>query len=267
VIAPPNQSDIDFPEDELVMKEVDKPTNPDQLWKNLTNALFGGTVLILILVFWIYLNPQAPINPYPPVVIPPTIVLPTSTITPTITETQLPTKTPLPSVTPLPSETPQPTVTPFSLDTLSPAALKTEQAMITPSATNGPMGPYSYIVQPGNPVAISSSIMRPESDCKWMGVAGQVIDLDDAPVLGLRVQLYGSLHGDVKAITSLSGTVNRYGPAGYEITINDFPTDSYHTLWLQLYTQAGGAISEKVYLDTSASCDKNLIIVNFKQAK
>ncbi len=87
MIAPPNQSDIDFPEDELVMKDVAKPTDPDQLWKNLTIALFGGTVLVLIFVFWIYLNPQAPINPYPPVVIPPTIVLPTSTITPTITET------------------------------------------------------------------------------------------------------------------------------------------------------------------------------------
>jgi hypothetical protein len=94
-----------------------------------------------------------------------------------------------------------------------------------------------------------------------------VIGLDDAPMLGLRVQLYGSLHGRVKAITSLSGTVDRYGKAGYEITINDFPTETYHTLWLQLYSQAGGALSDKVYIDTYASCEKNLIIVNFKQVK
>lgn len=266
MIAPPNQSDIDVPEDEPIVVDGKKPI-PDQLWNRLTTILFGGTILILIIVFWIFLNPLAAINPFPPLVIPPTIVFPTSTITPSVTPTRPPTNTPLPTATSTPTVTPEPTETPTPTETLSRSQMLTEEAMVTPSATNGPVGPYSYEVQSGNPVAISSNIMRPESDCKWLGVAGQVIGLDDAPVLGLRVQLYGSLHGRVKAITSLSGTVNRYGPAGYEITINDFPTETYHTLWLQLYNQAGGALSDKVYLDTTADCEKNLIIVNFKQVK
>lgn len=266
MIAPPNQSDIDIPEEEPIKADGKKPI-PDQLWKRLTTILFGGTIVTLIFIFWVFLDPLAAVNPFPPVIIPPTIVFPTATITPSETPTQPPTKTPLPTATPTQTITPEPTETPIPTETLSRAQMLTEEAMVTPSATNGPAGPYSYEVQSGNPVAIKSSIMRPESDCKWMGVAGQVIGLDDAPVLGLRVQLYGSLHGRVKAITSLSGTVNRYGPAGYEITINDFPTETYHTLWLQLYNQAGGALSDKVYIDTTASCDENLIIVNFKQVK
>lgn len=266
MIAPPNQSDIDLPEEEPVLAPVQKPL-PEQLWTRLSWILAGATTLTLVFLFWIYFNPQAPINPYPPVSIPPTVVLPTATSTPTATMTPRPSATATATSTPTATATPQPTVTPFPTDTLSPSELLTQAKVGTSTATSSPVTGYSYTVQDGNPVAISSSIMRPESDCKWMGVAGQVIGLDDAPVLGLRVQLYGSLHGRVKAITSLSGTVDRYGKAGYEITINDFPTATYRTLWLQLFSQAGGALSDKVYIETYASCDKNLIIVNFKQVK
>jgi len=100
-----------------------------------------------------------------------------------------------------------------------------------------------------------------------MGVGGQVVDMNDAPILGLRVQLYGSLHGNVKDVSSLTGTVDRYGPGGYEIKISDIPTETNKTMWLQLYNQVGGAVSDKVMLSTTAGCEKNLIIVNFKQVK
>ncbi len=264
MIAPPNQSDFEYDND-LVSPVKEKKGISDIVWNRLSMALGIGAILLGLFYIWIYINPYAFINPYPPAIIPPTFIVPTNT--PTLTFTN----TPEISSTPSPTPTLQPTDTPVPSPTHSPATeiallIPTLEITVSGTAPTSP-GPYSYAVVPGNPIAISSAIMRPDDECKWMGVAGQVVDMNDSPVVGLRIQLYGTFKGKVKAITSLSGTVNRYGPAGYEITINDTPVETYNTLWVQLFNQAGGAISDKVYLKTYASCDKNLIIVNFKQVK
>lgn len=264
MIAPPNQSDFEYDNDPVSPIEEKKGIS-ETVWNRMAIALAAGSILLALLYFWIYINPYAFVNPYPPAVIPPIVIIPTNTPSPTHTIT--------PAITATPTLTPSPqfTDTPIPSPTLDPA---TEIALLIPTleitiSGTAPTatGPYSYDVVSGNPIAISSAIMRPDDECKWMGVAGQVVDINDAPVVGLRVQLYGTFKGKVMAITSLSGTVNRYGSAGYEIKINDSPVETYNTLWVQLFNQAGGAISDKVYLKTNASCDKNLIIVNFKQVK
>lgn len=229
-----------------------------------------GTILAAVLFAWIFFKPESHINPFPPVVIPPTVVIPTNTATPEYTSTPIVTATRTKSPTLKPTSTDEPIVE-------TPSDQEATEFFILPSPTEdlGTVYPtpkttnsaYSFVVQPGSPAYVSSVIMRPDDECNWMGVGGQVVDMQGAPIVGLRVQLYGSLHGKIKAITSLTGTVDRYGAAGYEITISDFPTASNHTLWVQLFNQSGGALSDKVYIDTFTGCEKNLTIIHFKQIK
>jgi hypothetical protein len=102
-----------------------------------------------------------------------------------------------------------------------------------------------------------------------MGVGGQVLDMNNAPVTGLIIQLGGVLPG-VKIpehFISLTGVAINYGRSGYEFKLADKPIASKKSLWLQLLNQAGGSISPKVYFDTYDSCEKNLIIIDFKQVR
>ncbi len=245
--------------------EENKFKDPNFIWNVFTYVFAGGTVILAIVFTWIFFNPHAAINPYPPYIIPSPVVLPTST------ETPLPTITPFPSKTPRPSPTAEPT----EIKTSTPEVVNTPFVFMLPTVSVEPTipgqknteSPYPYIAQPGSPASVSSSIMQPEVGCNWLGVGGQAVDLQGAPIVGLRVQLYGSLHGEIKQATSITGTVTRYGPAGYEIVLSDFPTESKRTLWLQLLDQAGGVLSDKIYFPTFASCDKNLTIINFKQVK
>lgn len=254
---------MDYFEDQENPQEQDK--NPDRLWNTLTMILCAGTILLIVFFTLIYTNPQSGINPYPPVIIPPTVQIPTKTLTPSPTETPGPTDTPEPTSTRTPTATK--TRTPTSINTPFVIILATESVVAPTQDPDTAASPYSFAVQPGSPVAYSSSVMQPEVGCKWLGVGGNVVDLQGAPIVGLRVQLYGSLHGVIKEIVSLTGTINRYGPAGYEIVLSDKPTETNHTLWVQLLNQAGGVLSDKVYFDTFDSCDKNLTIINFKQIR
>lgn len=254
---------MNYFEDQETPQEKEK--NPDSLWNTLSIVLVAGTILLIVFFGWIYTNPQSGINPFPPVEIPPTVIIPTLTSTPLPTETPGPTDTPQPTATPTPTITR--TVTPKAINTPFVIILPTESIIAPTQDVNVTASPFSYAVQPGNPVAYSSSVMQPELGCKWLGVGGNVVDLQGAPIVGLRVQLYGSLKGHIKDITSLTGTVNRYGQAGYEIVLSDTPVDTKHTLWVQLLNQAGGVLSDKVYFDTSSNCDKNLTIINFKQVR
>lgn len=140
----------------------------------------------------------------------------------------------------------------------------------TPGAeeTQAPVdGLYPFAVVQGSPSTLPYSAMVPEIGCAWLGVGGNVEDQTGAPILGLRVQVYGSFHGHVIAEMSITGSVQRYGGAGYEIQVDDIPSYSYRTLWVQLYNQAGTAVSEKVFITTSENCDENLIIINFQQLR
>ncbi len=218
-------------------------------------TLLGVVLVVLTFIAW-FTSPALVPQPLRPPVIP--TVPPTNTPSPTPiklppTFTPQPTNTPRPTNTLRPTSTPIPTDTPFSLVT-------------PPTSEASPTPEFAYAVQSNNPIYIEN-IFHPELGCDWMGVAGQALDLNDAPITGLVVELGGQLGGQSVSMISLTGAATIYGPSGYEFVLADSPTASTGSLYVQLLDQAGRPISEKFFFDTSASCEENLIIINFEKLR
>jgi hypothetical protein len=228
------------------------------------------TVLLLLGVagmagafFLIYINPYLSINPFPPPTLPSTAFVPSPTVTnplnlpPTWTATNIPPPTATDTLQPTIEATMPASSTPFSLVTPT----------ITLTETRPPAG-YPYNIQTGSPYAIAN-LYYPDKGCDWMGVGGQVVDMSGAPVTGLIIRLGGTLPGVQlsQPMLSLTGVSLNYGQSGYEFTLADRPIASRNSLWLQLLDQAGIPLSDKFYFNTFDTCDKNLIIVNFKQVR
>ena len=123
------------------------------------------------------------------------------------------------------------------------------------------------MLQLGSPAAINN-IYHSELDCAWMGVSGRVFDLSGSPIEeGLFVQLEGTLNGELVEKNGMVGMVTNSGPGSYEFELGDKPVESTQTLWVQLFDQAMLPLSDQVYFDTFADCDKNLILINFNQVR
>ncbi len=224
-----------------------------QLRKLILNLLTVLTLLATVVVslgFIItFINPYWGINPYPPPTLPPTLGSPTPTVTPAVTLP--PTWTKTPANTPLASETPEPTETPPE----SP----TPELSETPVAVEMP-----FALQVGSPARMPNFVN--EEECNWMGMYGQVFDLNNSPILNLSVHLVGELEG-LKPIDqyALTGSAPDLGPGAYLFNIALQPIASDDSLWIQLDDGSGGALSDKIFIDTSDSCEENLIMVNFRQ--
>ncbi len=222
----------------------------------LTILLLLGTLCVAGVLLTVFINPTAGINPFPPATLPSLISLPTATPTPRIIlpATWTPTAPPAPTITP--TETAVPT--------------ESQMVEITPSPEpqNEPTesGGMPYVLQQGDPVAIPN-IGHPEAGCNWMGVAGQATGLNGAPVVGLFVQLSGTLAGNPEEQLGMTGTATQYGQAGYEFNLGDKPLASEDTMWVQLFDQAMLPLSDKVYFETYADCQRNLIFINFNQVR
>jgi hypothetical protein len=221
------------------------------VWNVLT-VLILLTVMCIALVFLvIFINPASGLNPFPPPTRIPLLSFPTATNTALInlqptwtpTITTIPTETP--TLTPAPTDTPFPTETPFAVFTP------------LPSPTGGMViGGMPFTVGDGTPVATSSIAFHPDEGCNWLGVAGQ------------QVRIQGVLSGTQVDMLSLTGLTDAYGSVGYyEFNLGDAPLVSKGTLSVQLLDQAGIAMSDKVYFDTSDNCQQNLVLVNFKQVR
>lgn len=154
-----------------------------------------------------------------------------------------PTPTPIPD-TPLPSPSalPDPTTSP-----------------LTPTPTPIPM---RFVLQPGNPVAVAD-FGHTELGCNWMGVAGQVFDMRGRPIQSLVVEAGGTLAGAEVRALGVTGGAGQYGEGGYELKLSDRVLGSEGTLWVQVFSLSGEPLSERVFFDTYAACDRNLILVNF----
>jgi len=238
------------------------PRNPAGIiWGILTTLILLGVVCVTAGFLVIYMDPTSAFNPFPPPTLPPPLMLPSETPTDVVyslpaTWTATFTVAPLPSETPLPTATQPPTPTPIT---------------ITPSPTISPTPPpegYPFQVREGNPKAIPN-IYHPELGCNWMGVGGQVIDMSNAPVIGLIIRLGGRLPGVTipEDLISLTGLALSYGRSGYEFKLTDRPIASRGQLWIQLLNQEGGPLSNQVYFDTYESCEQNLIIIDFVQVR
>jgi hypothetical protein len=222
----------------------------------LTVLALGATVIVLLVSAFMFINPYNSMNPYPPPTLPPTLGPPTATNTPAIylppTSTLTPTNPPTPTDTLIPTETPAPTDTP----------MPTADESASPEPTSD--GAQFQLAE-GSP-----SYSRDERGCDVMGVGGKVFDLSGAPISGLTVRLDGELAGQpVGPLDSLTGSAaDRFGFGAYYFELSDQPVASQNTLWIQILDSSSGLpLSDQLFFNTSDTCDENLILINWKQAR
>lgn len=171
------------------------------------------------------------------------------TSTPTITQT--PSNTPSITVTPSKTRTPTATVTPSKTFTLTPTGP-------TPTRTRT-LAPFNYVLQNGAPSY--SANWTNTAGCNWLGIAGQVFDLNGRSVQGLYVHL----EGGGLSMDAPTGAKTMYGPGGYELYLADHVFNSTNTFRIQLRDGAGNPLSDWYFIPTFEDCSKNLILANFQQ--
>lgn len=218
------------------------------------NFIFNILTLIVVLAIiaagvgfaMVFINPYSSYNPFPPPTVPARLGTPTATSTPA---QPLPTAwTPTPTRTPAPTDTPEPTATETPVPTLTPTTV-----------------PPPFALQPGNPVRIPN--IANDKSCDWMGVGGQVFNLENQPIANLGVHLEGELNGDPISLDTTSGSAPDIGPSGYVFNLADQPFTSEGTLWIQLNDGGGTPLSEQIFFDTSDNCNENFVMINWRQVR
>lgn len=223
----------------------------------LLGALCSGTLFLVV-----FANPQTGLNPFPPPTLPPTAALPTATAP--AAQRLPPTHTSQPL-----TETPEPTITMTSMPTDVPTATPTQFVLVSltpvPVTEEPDLSAVAFGLKEGSPQQLPN-FARPELGCAFMGVAGQVFELNGNVITqGITIQLGGLLSGSILDLLSLTGTTNLYGPGSYEFILADQPIASSNSLWVQLLDQAGLPLSEKIFFTTFDDCERNLILINFQQ--
>jgi hypothetical protein len=228
------------------------------LWDILTVVVLLMTVCLGAYFVMIFRDPGHSLN----LLKPGYILTPTATITPIKLEptwTATATVTVPPTATLLPSITPPATYTPANL--IPPT--DTPKATRTPSITPTPKTPFSV-----SSVNSIESVIIPhllDAGCNWQGVGGTVDDQNSGAIIGIVVRLAGTYDGKSVELTTVSGISPEYGKSGFEFVLGDTPLNSRDKLYVQLLDQAGLPLSEKIYIDTSSDCKKNLVLVRFKK--
>jgi hypothetical protein len=118
--------------------------------------------------------------------------------------------------------------------------------------------PYPFAMADGSPSYTQN--FANNNGCNWLGVAGQVFDLDGDPVPNGAYMIWVPPPVDYYTLTGLAPA---YGPSGWEIYLHNYPlVATYH---IQLFTPAGTPVSEDYEFATVDSCDQNLVLINFVQ--
>lgn len=237
--------------------ERDTPDRSGMVWNILTILVLFITLIIAISVVTLFINPYIGFNPFPPPTLPVRMML--DTATPTPKNVLPPTWTPMIQPTSTPTNIPEPTFTPEVLEDSSVVIEETEIEIL---------GDMPVVLHEGSPQYIPSTSFHPDLGCNWLGVAGQVIDVDGAPVLGLIIEVGGLLDGKRignPTLLQATGLATAYGDAGFEVKLADEPIASEGTLWIQVLDQAGLPLSAKISFDTFQDCERNLIVIYFKQ--
>ena len=246
------------------------------IWNILTIVVVLLTLCLCLGFGLLMINPQISYNPFPPPTQPVEAEYPTATPTPK--SVLPPTWTPAPTLLSTPTQEPTNTLVPTNtsqpIDTSTPSILTETPGDGTPTGTPVLVTPsptvsegMPFVLHPGDPVAIGN-IGHQELGCAWMGVAGRAFDLSGAPIeQGLFVQLGGTLNDEPVEMLGMLGMVSTYGPGSYEFELSDTPVDSSQLLYVQLFDQAMLPLSDQIYFDTFADCEKNLILINFNQVR
>ena len=160
-----------------------------------------------------------------------------------------------------PTEEPQYTAT-AQIVTLMPTATATATAL-PPTATPAPVD-EKYEVQQDSPVYIPNFVY-PDLGCNWMGIAGQVFNQAGSPMENVVVVAEGSIGNNPLEQISLTSLASAYGPGGYELPLADQTIESANIIYLSIYDLEGNLLSQPLAIETFDDCEKNLIIVNFKE--
>src|SRR5262245_233173 len=230
-----------------------KPSRPQggpmQMWDMLSILVLILTALIGLYFVFVYFNPTSSFNLLPPGGR--GSQLPTATVTP---QGLAATWTPSPTLELTPSDTPRPTFT--AIFTNTPFSLVPPTRTPRPSPT--PKAPFGASAS-----QVESSLIHPDLACNWAGIGGTVVDANNSPVIGTVVVLRGTLNGNTVEQQTVTGINKEYGPSGFEFVLGNAPVASNQTLYVQLVDQANIPLSDKIFVTTSAECDKNLVIVRF----
>jgi len=228
------------------------------LWDILTIVVLLVTGCLGFYFITIFNDPGSALNLLKPAY----ILTPSPTITPIQME---PTWTATATVFVPPTETLLPSITPPATSTLANLVPATD----TPVPTNTPtITPTPKALFSPSSVNSIESVIIPHllnASCNWQGVGGTVDDQNSSPIIGIVVRLGGTLSGKSLEMTTVSGISPEYGKSGFEFVLGDTPVDSRDTLYVQLLDQAGLPLSDRVYIDTSSDCKKNLVLVRFKK--
>ncbi len=230
---------------------------PNRVWNLLTIFSLVGICCVASAVVIIFNDPNSFLNPFPP----PTLNPALATLTPTVTLrfTLVPTWTPTSTPAPV-TDTPIPSYTPVATNPM------VEIPTVTQANNMGTSNEFDFALQQGSPAAISGAQFHQAADCNWSGVAGQATSINGESVRGLFVQLGGSLPDgtDLNSLV-MTGLAPQYGQGGFEFTIANSLVASSGTLWIQLLDQQNFPLSDRIYFDTYADCQKNLVIIYFTQ--
>ncbi|GAB1469285.1 hypothetical protein MASR2M66_01610 [Chloroflexota bacterium] len=226
------------------------------VWDMLSILMLLVTLCIGAYFLAVFISPTSSFNPFSPIRNAP----PTATITQiqppaTWTATPLgPTETA--TLTLVATFTLEPSPTLVSLITPSDTPIPSR----TPTPTKTPKAPFS-----GNATYIDSTIIHAEEACNWQGVAGTVLDANNAEMLGIAVRLSGFYNGKSKNELTVSGIAPAYGKSGFEFFLGSVPIGSDGLLTIQILDQAGLPLSDPITINTYADCTKNLVLVKFKK--
>ncbi|MFW5713350.1 MAG: hypothetical protein ACOCYU_01635, partial [Brevefilum sp.] len=144
------------------------------------------------------------------------------------------------------------------------AATPSPTPTVTPTATPEV---YPFVLR-GEPEMMSSALIRPQLSCDYLIIAGQVWDLQDVPVTdSATVHLFGELGGFTIDRFALPGSAAVYGESGYEFVLEGLVVDSVDSLAIRLEETNGLPLSAEYQIQTYEDCQKNLILINFKQVR
>jgi hypothetical protein len=222
-----------------------------EVWDLLTIATILATLCLVAYFAAVFVSPNASYNLLKPKPKIDPLAPPTATITPIQLE---PTWTP----TSTPELTATPTLFPTFTLVPSPTAFSLIPPTKTPTPTKAPKIPFSASYE-----GIKSTIFHPEFGCNWQGIGGTVVDANNADILRMTIRMVGTYDGAPKNELTVSSIAPTYGKSGFEFPLSEKPINSKGEIYLQLLDQNGLPLSENLYIDTYADCEKNLTLVRF----
>jgi hypothetical protein len=231
--------------------------NSDLIWDILTILALTAVLVVAAAVAVVFVNPYSGINPFPPPALPALGSLPSGPVGSSGQPTS-------PTVSPTGATAPVTPSADSGMLILSPTPPSSNPVSPT-EPTQAPLG-FDFVIL-DEPLGMPASEYDPARGCDWMGVAGQVYDIQGSPVKGLRVVVRAELDGNTVEMIAMSGTADLYGPSGYEIRLADRPIASSGKAAIQLIDQAGLPLSQVYLFDTSESCDENLILIDFQEIR